>query len=94
MKIQLLSTIIISVISFFNNQEIEQPVLLKMDTEGHEPDVLLGAVETLKKITWVSIDAGLERYGKSTSNEVARILVDQGFSEVKISESHLVTAKK
>ena len=89
-----IKTKIVTLDSFFNNQEIEQPVLLKMDTEGHEPEVLLGAVETLKKITWVSIDAGLERYGKSTSSEVARILVDQGFSEVKISESYLVTAKK
>ena len=89
-----IKTKIITLDSFFNNQEIEQPVLLKMDAEGHEPEVLLGAVETLKKITWVSIDAGLERYGKSTSAEVARILFDQGFSEVKISESHLVTAKK
>ena len=87
-------TKIVTLDTFFNNQEIEQPVLLKMDAEGHEPEVLLGAVETLKKIKWVSIDTGLERYGKSTSNEVARILVTQGFSEVKISKSYLVTAKK
>ena len=65
-----------------------------MDTEGHEPEVLLGGIATLKHINWVSIDAGLERYGKSTSNDVARILVEQGFSEVNISDTHLVTGKK
>ena len=89
-----IKTKIVTLDSFFNNLEIEQPVLLKMDAEGHEPEVLLGAIATLKRIDWISIDAGLERYGKSTSDEVARILVDQGFREVKISESYLVTAKK
>ncbi len=80
--------------SFFNNLELQQPVLLKMDTEGHEPEVLLGGEATLKHINWVSIDAGLERYGKSTSIEVARILIEQGFREVNISDTHLVTGKK
>ena len=80
--------------SFFNNLELQQPVLLKMDAEGHEPEVLLGGEATLKHINWVSIDAGLERYGKSTSIEVARILIEQGFREVNISDTHLVTGKK
>jgi FkbM family methyltransferase len=89
-----IKTKIITLDSFFNNLELRQPVLLKMDTEGHEPEVLLGGIATLKHINWVSIDAGLERYGKSTSNDVARILVEQGFSEVNISDTHLVTGKK
>ena len=89
-----IKTQIVTLDSFFNNLELRRPVLLKMDTEGHEPEVLLGGVETLKHIDWVSIDAGLERYGKSTSNEVARILVEQGFSEVNVSNTYLVTAKK
>ena len=65
-----------------------------MDAEGHEPEVLRGGVVTLKHINWVSIDAGLERFGKSTSTEVARILIEQGFKEVNISDTHLVTGKK
>ena len=89
-----IKTKIVTLDSFFNNVQFQQPVLLKMDAEGHEPEVLLGGIKTLKSIDWISIDAGLERYGQSTSDEVARILVDQGFSEVKISESYLVTAKK
>ena len=80
--------------SFFNNLELQQPVLLKMDAEGHEPEVLLGGIATLKQISWISVDAGLERYGKSTSIEVARILIEQGFREVNVSDTHLVTAKK
>ena len=80
--------------SFFSNLELQQPVLLKMDAEGHEPEVLLGGIATLKQINWVSIDAGLERYGKSTSIEVARILIEQGFREVNVSDTHIVTGKK
>jgi FkbM family methyltransferase len=89
-----IKTKVVTLDSFFDNLELRQPVLLKMDTEGHEPEVLLGGIATLKHINWVSIDAGLERYGKSTSNDVARILVEQGFSEVNISDTHLVTGKK
>jgi FkbM family methyltransferase len=90
----IIKTKVVTLDSFFNNLELKQPVLLKMDTEGHEPEVLLGAIATLKHINWVSIDAGLERYGKSTSNEVARILIEQGFREVNVSDTHLVTGKK
>ena len=89
-----IKTKIVTLDSFFNNLELQQPVLLKMDTEGHEPEVLLGGTATLKHIDWVSIDAGLERYGKSTSVEVARILIEQGFREVNISDIHTVTGKK
>jgi len=89
-----IKTKIVTLDSFFNNLEIQQPILLKMDAEGHEPEVLLGGIATLKHINWISIDAGLERYGKSTSIEVARILIEQGFREVNVSDTHLVTGKK
>lgn len=87
-----IKTKLVTLDSFFNNLELRQPVLLKMDTEGHEPEVLLGGIATLKHINWVSIDAGLERYGKSTSEEVVKILLEQGFSAVNVSDTHLVTA--
>jgi FkbM family methyltransferase len=89
-----IKTKVVTLDSFFNNLELQQPVLLKMDAEGHEPEVLLGGIATLKHVNWISIDAGLERYGKSTSVEVARILIEQGFREVNISDTHLVTGKK
>jgi FkbM family methyltransferase len=87
-------TNIVTLDSIFNKLDLQQPVLLKMDAEGHEPEVLLGGISTLNHINWISIDAGLERYGKSTSGEVARILIEQGFREVNISDTHLVTGKK
>ena len=89
-----IKTKVVTLDSFFDNLELQQPVLLKMDAEGHEPEVLLGGIATLKYVNWISIDAGLERYGKSTSVEVTRILIKQGFREVNISDTHLVTGKR
>ena len=89
-----IKTKITSLDQFFHDQILTQPVLLKMDAEGHEPEVLLGGISTLKCIKWVTIDAGLERYGESTSRDVIRILLEQGFSVVNVSETHLVTAKR
>ena len=89
-----IKTKVTSLDHFFHDLTLMQPVLLKMDAEGHEPEVLLGGLTTLKCVKWVSIDAGLERYGKSTSKEVVKILLEQGFSEVNVSETHLVTAKR
>ena len=89
-----IKTKVVTLDSFFNNLELQQPVLLKMDAEGHEPEVLSGGIATLKHVNWISIDAGIERYGKSTSVEVARILIEQGFREVDISDTYLVTGKK
>jgi len=55
--------------------------LLKLEAEGAEPEVLKGALKTLKSIEYVSTDCGFER-GKNqdaTFNEVNEILVENGF---------------
>lgn len=80
--------------NIFNQTDFSRPALLKMDAEGHEPEVLLGGRVTLQKLDFVSIDAGLERSGKHTSLEVAKILADCGFDEVKISKNYIVTASR
>jgi len=64
---------------FFRNKKIAIPVLLKMDAEGAEPEVLKGFGEFSRYICWVAIDVGPERHGESTKNEVAEILIAQGF---------------
>lgn len=66
-------------------------VLLKMDAEGAEPEVLLGGLETLKKIHFVVIDAGAERFNEKTDIQVKEILVNSGF-EVKIFPDGIVHA--
>lgn len=73
---------------------LKKPILLKMDAEGHEPEVLLGASKILSQVNFVAIDAGPERSGRTTANEVSEILIFNGFREIKVTENNLVTAQK
>jgi len=78
----------------FSQINFSRPALLKMDAEGHEPEVLEGGRKTLERIDFVTIDGGLERSGNSTSSEVARILHETGFNEVSISSNHIVMGRR
>jgi FkbM family methyltransferase len=78
----------------FSQVNFSRPALLKMDAEGHEPEVLEGGRKTLERVDFVTIDGGMERYGNSTSSEVARILYDFGFTQVCISSNHIVTGRR
>ena len=55
--------------------------LLKVEAEGAEPEVLLGATKVLEKTIFVTIDCGFERGKKqeSTEVEVVGILEKSGF---------------
>ena len=78
----------------FSEINFSRPALLKMDAEGHEPEVLEGGRKTLERIDFITIDGGLERSGNSTSKEVARILHETGFNQVSISSNHIVTGRR
>jgi FkbM family methyltransferase len=55
--------------------------LIKMDAEGFEPEVLTGMKESLKRLAAIAIDAGEERFGKSTVKECSSLLLD---AEMKV----------
>ncbi|WP_081616597.1 FkbM family methyltransferase [Thioalkalivibrio sp. ALJ3] len=61
--------------------------LMKLETEGAEPEVLLGAKRTLERVQFVSADVGAERgiNKESTLLEVESILRDQGFEPIGFS---------
>lgn len=73
--------------SYFSNIEIARPAVLKIDTQGFEREVLLGAKKTLKSIDVVHIESTLvEIYeGQALFNEVHTILVAAGFQYVGTS---------
>jgi len=73
-------------------QSLTGPILVKMDTEGHEPEALLGALGAIKHIRWISVDTGPERSGKKTTNQVWKILAEYGFDKIQVSESNIMTA--
>ena len=65
-------------LGFFNIKSID---LLKIEAEGAEPEVLIGATESLLKTRYVVADLGPERglAQTETFEEANRILVEKGF---------------
>ena len=55
------------------------PYLILGDAEGAEPEVLLGAKDTLTRTKYVSIRVGQERAGRCSGPECRAILEDAGF---------------
>jgi FkbM family methyltransferase len=60
---------------------LEGPVLLKLDVQGYELQVLEGAVETLRTVDYVLLEASLRPLyeGERTFMDVARTMQDRGF---------------
>lgn len=58
--------------------------LIKCDAEGAEPEVLLGASETLKRTRAVTVDTGAERQGARTDARVEEILRENGFEVAQV----------
>ena len=56
--------------------------LLKIEAEGTEPEVLKGAVETIKLAEYVAVDAGPERGGKHVIAVVLNFLYGSGFEVI------------
>jgi FkbM family methyltransferase len=55
--------------------------LLKVEAEGHEPEVLQGALRILTFTRYVAIDFGPEREGECTDEACMRILANSGFQK-------------
>jgi len=72
--------------------DIQRDTCLKMDAEGHEPEVILGGVSTFSKIDIVSIDAGYEREKKATYRECIELLEKE--FDCKHYENNIVLAMR
>lgn len=69
-----------------DNIKIEENIkLLKVEAEGYEPEVLEGAVETLKKVKYVAVDFGPERGGEQEDTIIAvnNFLLKNDFDLIK-----------
>ena len=79
--------------NLFKNTKIR---LLKLEAEGAEPEILLGAKSILHEINYISADLGFER-GKmqeSTFEEVCNFLLKNNFVLIKISQKRLTALFK
>ena len=79
--------------NFINQKNIK---LLKIDAEGAEPEILIGANELLSKIKYISVDTGPERglLQESTANETKEILFNNNFEQINQNmERHSILFK-
>ncbi|MYF06784.1 MAG: FkbM family methyltransferase [Rhodospirillaceae bacterium] len=65
---------------------------LKMDAEGAEPELLMGAQNLLAGELQIGIDAGAERLGESTVEECKNILINAGFRLIENPSGDIVMA--
>ena len=67
----------------------EKVKLLKIDAEGHELEVLLGAKKTLPKIEYIAVDMGAEKgdIGENTVALVTNYLISQNFGLISFKEN-------
>tara|TARA_X000001036_G_C20551390_1_gene754535 strand:- start:74 stop:799 length:726 start_codon:yes stop_codon:yes gene_type:complete len=67
----------------------EEVKLLKIDAEGHELEVLLGAKSTLSNIEYIAVDMGAEKGNdnKNTVSSVTNFLIRQNFELVNFNET-------
>ena len=70
-----------------DNFSLDKIKLLKIEAEGHEKEVLDGAIETLKKTQYVAVDYGPEKgiYQESTASDVINLLYEVNFELIKTS---------
>ena len=90
-------TVIVEAIRYENHAfsgEVIAPAYLKMDTEGNEPESLRGFGSNLSQFDFVAIDAGPERLGESTRDEVELILGNSGFKLRDRKSDYIVNAHR
>lgn len=72
--------------SLTKKYDINNILILKLEAEGAEPEILLGAIETLKSVMYVTADLGPER-GPSqerTYKKCRDLLTGAGFEEIGV----------
>ena len=72
----------------FVNQDVK---LLKLDAEGGEPEVILGLLNKIKHIEYISADLDFERgiHKSSTLAPVINLLLDRGFEIIDFSNNRI-----
>ena len=82
---------IVSVTAVRLDQEISSPIhLLKVEAEGAEPEVLIGACQLLSKTKFVVVDVGPERGIQQieTRDSVVKFMQDNHFHILKENNGH------
>ena len=81
----------ITVDAHAKERDLESVKLIIGDAEGAEPEVLTGAMETLKRTDFVSVCASAERRGQRTLEACEAILKDASFDIIRREETGFCT---
>lgn len=73
---------------------VEGTAILKMDTEGYEPEAIEGFGTELGKFSLIAVDCGLERGGASTATDVVKQLLSASVFDVSVSKELIVSARR
>lgn len=82
----------ITIDQYCRKNDISHIRYLKIEAEGAEPEVLLGAQDILATTKYVTVDCGFERgvAKESTLPQVANFLLKNGFELKNIKESRII----
>lgn len=75
---------------FMDVLKLDDVFLLKADCEGAEPEMLEGAGDALRRISYITIDCGPERYKHTTVDACAKILTEQGFEVNQLKQKRVI----
>ncbi len=81
---------------YIQQKNLAKIKLLKLEAEGAEPEILEGALKSLEKIQYISVDCGPERGLNQTTTfvEVVNTLTSHGFKVKGIEQGRLVVLFK
>lgn len=73
--------------NFLSNNGISKIKLFKLEAEGYEPEILEGAINSLKFIDYIAVDGGYERglNKEETLSAIINILLPQNFHLIHIN---------
>ncbi|QWE02851.1 FkbM family methyltransferase [Polynucleobacter sp. JS-JIR-II-b4] len=77
--------------ALFNGIHLERPILLKIDAQGYEDRIILGASKTLKNIQWVLIEVSFSKLydGERDFETIVTLLKKHGFRFIKPLNFHV-----
>ena len=73
---------------------VEGVAILKMDTEGFEPEAIEGFGAELSKFSLIAVDCGLERGGESTAPDVEELIKRADIFDISVSKDLILTARR
>ena len=73
---------------------VEGVAILKMDTEGFEPEAIEGFGAELAKFSLIAVDCGLERGGESTAPDVEELIQRADIFDISVSKDLILTARR